>query len=120
MTLQRLRHGSAIAQLENDQYLENEGSSTDRAGRRGWNAGVQRVLRAQRDQRAFTTYKLPETEGDHLTRAYRRGFNRGTQHALDVVRLDAGLRELADAPRIETIDHPIVDISGEFDLGGEG
>lgn len=51
--MRHLTHGSALAQLERDQFDELEGDETERAYRRGWNAGARHaadICRAQDDE----------------------------------------------------------------------
>ncbi len=60
------RHGSIIAQLENDQFVETQGGAEERA--------------------------------------FRRGHNHGIRHAIDLVRVEIGLRELAHAQVIRTVE----------------
>jgi hypothetical protein len=45
-----------------------------------------------------------ETQGDELERRDRRNWNAGIRHALDVIRLDLALTELAHAPVIRTVE----------------
>lgn len=111
-----LRYGSVVAQLENDQFNDDECAPgagrdpIDSAWGRGWNAAVRQVLVAVRSGRAFSTYAMPETGGGEPSRAFARGHNAGLRHALDVIRrdqrdrMDGALRELAYAPVIRTID----------------
>lgn len=65
------------------------------------------------------------SEGTEVERAYRRGWNAGIKHAVDLLRTDAALRELAYAPAIRTVEQPLVDLRSSmtyddaFDLGGD-
>lgn len=49
---------------------------------------------------------LDESQGSALDRAYRRGHNAGVRTAIDVVRVHAGLRELAAAPAQDLVRRP--------------
>lgn len=122
-----LRYGSVVAQLENDQFNDDECAPggardpVDSAWGRGWNAAVRHVLSAVRSGRAFSTYVMPETSDVDTSWAFARGHNAGMKHALEVVRLgqrerlDAALRELAYAPQIRTIDQPLVHLGAHGD-----
>lgn len=109
-TANRLRYGSAVSQLENDRFDPNEGDESERAYRRGWNCAVDKVLFAHREQRAFSAARLNELELD-IKGAFARGHNAGLRHAVEVLRIERGLSELAHAPAIRTIEQPLVDIS---------
>jgi hypothetical protein len=107
------RYGSLVAQLENDRFNAFEGDEHGQQFRRGHNAAVEHQLRWLRaDERGLAPqlFFVDETKGDDKQRAYARGRNHGTRHVQDLLRIEgeqrveAGLRELAHAPVISTVE----------------
>jgi DNA-binding PucR family transcriptional regulator len=101
-----LRHGSAVAQLENDQLDEKHVDPIEAAWRTGFNRAVQCALYDIRHNRqpSLEFAREHEPESTETTRAWARGFNAAIRHVKDVLRTEAALRELADAPCIATVD----------------
>lgn len=101
-----MRYGSPVAQLENDQLIENQGDDLEQAYRRGHNAAVMLSLHSLRAGEAPSLDFVSEHQGDAELRAYCRGRNAGVrhvQHVLQAHRMDAALRELAHAPAVRTV-----------------
>lgn len=111
-----LRHGSVISQLENDQYDETHGDEVERQFKRGHNFIVRAYAGNLRAGVRLPLAFVSERNGDELARAFCRGRNAGIRHVKHVLSIEAGLAELAHAPVIETINEPLVDISGEREM----
>lgn len=93
-----LRHGSLVAQLENDQFNEDEGDATDRAYRRGWNHTVRDALVWVRDGWTPPLYFWCERDDDTaIDRAYCRAHNAAVRHVQRMVEIDERAKcEVAD------------------------
>ena len=61
-----LRHGSVIAQLENDQLLETQGDEIERAFRRGHNHGIRHAINVIRLDHALAT----DASADEVARSF--------------------------------------------------
>jgi hypothetical protein len=83
---QALRHGSVIAQLENDQFNEDEGDASSRAYRRAWNAAVQDALLWLRMGEQPPLFFWREFDHDTaIDSSYCKGHNAGIRHVQDVI-----------------------------------
>ena len=99
-----LRYGSAISQLENDQYAGDQGDDAQRAFARGHNSVVRRSIEQLRRGEVPAVDFVSERYEDEGLRAYSRGRNAGVRHVRHVLRIANALGDLAHAPVIETVD----------------
>jgi hypothetical protein len=74
----------------------------------GWNRAVQCAIYDLKHGRSpsldFVHEHTAETAASETARSWARGFNAAIRHVKDVLRTEAALRELANAPCTATVD----------------
>lgn len=104
MTLRPLQ--GVIDRLVNDRFNEDEGDDYTRAYKRGHNDVSRSAVTALSTGLDVTPLLAMTSEdiADEIERAYARGKNHGARHLGVVLKSEAALRDLADAPLIATVD----------------